>query len=225
MPTSEEMYERGSEDAQRDELNSFYYQHYYHYRKGYDKARLQVKRQTSSYNPFAGRPILALILGLLVGGGILAFFAFGPGASSPDDTASSAALQTSQAATPLPSPTREPTAVPSPTLVPPTPTPLILAPGGRAQVINVGEAGLLARQAPAANAPVQFPLPEGSQIVILEGPIEADGFVWWLIQNESAQGGWSAESSSAGVVWLEPIAPDTPPDPDQTTPPSPDNSE
>ena len=34
---TEEMYQRGVADAERGELHPFYYQHYYHYRRGYDR--------------------------------------------------------------------------------------------------------------------------------------------------------------------------------------------
>jgi hypothetical protein len=71
-------------------------------------------------------------------------------------------------------------------------------------VTNVGETALLAREAPAPEAPVQSRLNEGTLVQILEGPVEAEGYTWWLIQDDSATGGWSAQSSLEGVVWLEP---------------------
>src|SRR5436190_24065310 len=36
---TEEMYRRGVADAAQGEPHPFYYQHYYQYRKGYDRAR------------------------------------------------------------------------------------------------------------------------------------------------------------------------------------------
>jgi hypothetical protein len=71
-------------------------------------------------------------------------------------------------------------------------------------VTNVGEAALLARQAPAPEAPVQSRLDEGTLVQILEGPVEAEGYTWWLIQDDAANGGWSAQTSQDGVEWLQP---------------------
>jgi uncharacterized protein YraI len=67
----------------------------------------------------------------------------------------------------------------------------------------VGDAALLARQGPSTDQPVQARLPEGASVVIIDGPREAEGYTWWLIDSANG-GGWSAEESLEGVVWLQP---------------------
>lgn len=44
MVTSDEMYQLGVRDAENDDLNLFYYQHYYYYRQGYDQARRSAQK-------------------------------------------------------------------------------------------------------------------------------------------------------------------------------------
>src|SRR5690242_6777605 len=65
---TEEMYERGVADAEQGDPHPFYYQHYYHYRRGYDKARrhLRGQRVWSSGRSERGWLIIAAIV-LLVG--------------------------------------------------------------------------------------------------------------------------------------------------------------
>jgi hypothetical protein len=45
---------------------------------------------------------------------------------------------------------------------------------------------------------------EGERVRIREGPVEADGYIWWRIEGQSGAG-WSAERSKEGVVWLQPV--------------------
>jgi uncharacterized protein YraI len=63
---------------------------------------------------------------------------------------------------------------------------------------------LLARSGPGTNEPVQARFTEGTQVTIVEGPVEADGYTWWLIEADNTNG-WSADSSPEGLVWLEPL--------------------
>jgi hypothetical protein len=71
-------------------------------------------------------------------------------------------------------------------------------------VVNVGDAALLGRRGPSVTEPEQARFPEGTQVTILAGPVEADGYIWWHIQDDTISG-WSAESSQEGVAWLEPV--------------------
>lgn len=66
------MYERGVLDAEQDDLNLFYYQHYYHYRKGYDRTRRRLKQPHSGsvldsrffiLGALAGVVVLLVVLG------------------------------------------------------------------------------------------------------------------------------------------------------------------
>lgn len=195
------MYERGTLDAEQDELNLFYYQHYYYYRKGYDKARKRVYR-TSRALPFSRSLLLfaaASIVVILLSAVGLQFY---QGSSAPTDrTASVDAVSTR---TPRPTRTPAPVITATATL---TSTDILqpaLRPGSQARVVNVGAAALLARSGPGTNEPVQARFVEGTEVTILEGPVEADGYTWWLIEADS-RNGWSADSSPEGLVWLEPL--------------------
>jgi hypothetical protein len=76
--------------------------------------------------------------------------------------------------------------------------------GAPAQVVNVGEAALLVRGQPGTGQPVQARFPEGTQVTIVEGPVEADGYTWWRIEANNISG-WSAEGDpETGTTWLQP---------------------
>ena len=82
--------------------------------------------------------------------------------------------------TPVPTltPTASPTPTPIPTLTPlptsaPTPTPWV------AQVTGVDTAGLRVRYSPAGV--IMGRLPAGSSVVILDGPVEAGGQIWYQV--------------------------------------------
>jgi hypothetical protein len=214
MGSSEEMYALGVRDAEQDSLNLFYYQHYYHYRRGYDRARRNLHKADVSPRMVLMRwlPLVSVVLvgALLLVGGAFVFSHFseanGPAASQPATSLS----QTRTAA--LPTPTPSPTPTPLPT---PTPEP-VLHPGGKSRVVNIGSAALRARANPGLGQRVQASFSEGSQVTIVEGPVEADGYTWWRIEGEEGAG-WCAEGNpEGGTTWLEPL-PDEPPADDTTT--------
>jgi hypothetical protein len=193
MPSNSEMYDRGALDAEHDELNPFYYQHYYYYRRGYDDARRQIRR-----GPGARRaPLLIAMAAAAVIAFAAGFWLFGrptPGAALAP-TAQPAALATAR-------PTARPTATPRPTVtatVAPT-----LAVGGRARLVNLNGSPLRAREAPGLAAAIVGRIPEGSEVAIGEGPVEADGYTWWRVEAEGVAG-WVAASSPEGVSFLEVI--------------------
>jgi hypothetical protein len=80
----------------------------------------------------------------------------------------------------------------------------VLQVGSSAQVVNVGEAALLGRTRPGTDEPDQARFPEGTQVTLIEGPVEIDGYRWWFVESDNASG-WSAERSQEGTVWLEPL--------------------
>lgn len=206
------MYDRGALDAEQDDLNHFYYQHYYYYRRGYDDARRQLRRGGGGgAGGRAGlpRPLLALaaaaalLAGLLLFGGLGspgnlgglgALIGLGGPAAAP--TAQPAAA-TRPAATATRRPTAAPTATPAPTAAP------ALGIGARARVANLNGAPLRARQAPGLTAVVAR-IPEGSEVTLREGPVEADGYSWWRVEAGELSG-WVAAGSPEGVSFLEPI--------------------
>jgi hypothetical protein len=195
---TEEMYRRGVADAAQGEPHPFYCQHYYQYRRGYDRARRS--RGLAGYAN-AGRRwrlrLLAAALILVVGGGIFAALRW---RSQPAATTQSAtSLPALAVATSLP--TRTPI-FPTPTIVP-TPTPVTLHVGGMAQVVNIEGSVLRGRKEPKLKAAAAVAFRQGQLLRILEGPVEADGFIWWKVEGQAGTG-WSAQQSKEGIVWLQP---------------------
>jgi hypothetical protein len=45
---------------------------------------------------------------------------------------------------------------------------------------------------------------DGEEVVVLLGPIDADGYTWWRVEGENGVG-WSAEKDpDEGTIWLMP---------------------
>ncbi len=200
MFNSEEMYERGIQDAAQDDLNPFYYQHYYHYRRGYDLARrrLHRKRHVRQSLPQQVWPALFVVaLVALIGTGMFIFTTPGTRENATTQLPPDADVVVATA-TPV---EEEP---PSP----PPPEPLIdseprLEIGGTARVVNMNGTVLRGRSEPGITQPVLVRFAENSEVTILEGPVEANDYTWWRVENELGTG-WVAEGSLDGMVWLEP---------------------
>ena len=77
-----------------------------------------------------------------------------------------------------------------------------LAIGSRATVANTGSC-LNARERPAATARVVDCLLDSAVVTVKDGPVDADGFRWWLVAWQKKQG-WVAEASASGTPWLVP---------------------
>ncbi len=198
------MYERGILDAEHEELNLFYYQHYYHYRRGYDTGRKRIYQAS-------GRAILSLRNLLILGGGVVvvvvvaSIIIFFPVISSSGQRYNAAMVATTPTKTTRPTPRARATATATP--APATPvTAAALQVGGRAAVVNVGDSPLRGRREPGINQPVDARFPQASEVTILEGPVIADGYTWWLVESDAGKG-WSAERSAEGVLWLEAVSP------------------
>ncbi len=84
---------------------------------------------------------------------------------------------------------------PSPSPPPPAPTPVGLRPGMRVLVAETGGAGLNLRAAPSLQAETLLIAEEGSAFVLLQGPLEVDGFRWWRLQkaDDPSITGWAVE--------------------------------
>ena len=85
--------------------------------------------------------------------------------------------------------------LPLPT-IPPT---LTLPPGdfqigNTVQVVGVGDSGLNIRSAPGTDASVRFRAKEGDSFILKDGPQEASGEQWWMIQDsiDTTRNGWAA---------------------------------
>jgi hypothetical protein len=198
---TEEMYRRGIADAEVGEPHPFYYQHYYQYRRAYDRARRQRGLPGGFYDIRRRRrtrlTIVVLILAAVVGG-----YWFSRGRIQPLAVANNAAEQSSIPAATA-TPTRTPI-FPTPTLLP-TPSLLTLQIGGNARIVNTVGAALRSRKQPTLSAPTTASFKEGEVVRILEGPVEADGFIWWKIEGKAGTG-WSAQQSKDGTVWIQPSA-------------------
>ncbi|NPA06137.1 MAG: hypothetical protein GXO54_01895 [Chloroflexi bacterium] len=95
---------------------------------------------------------------------------------------------------PTATPTLSPTPWPSPTATR-TATPLprdAFAIGRFVQVRGTGGLGLRVREQPSLTATVRFLARETEVFRILEGPVEADGHVWWYVAAPyaSSRRGW-----------------------------------
>ncbi|MCS6844883.1 MAG: SH3 domain-containing protein [Caldilineales bacterium] len=115
-----------------------------------------------------------------------------------------AALAAGEASTPTPTsalPTSVPTrAVPTPTFTP-TPVPgTVLIVGQPARITAPG--GLNVRRAPSVKGDRIGRFQANERVIVLEGPVEADGYRWWRVGTNQLAG-WVAEGSG-DEVWLSP---------------------
>jgi hypothetical protein len=205
MASNSEMFERGVQDAERDDLNTFYYQHYYHYRQGYDKARRRLRREPAPGVTRSG--IFTRLLGLLIAVVFVAaavlFLLNRNGTNLLRVSEAGQATAVALFSTSTPRPTRQ-ARTPTPEL--PTATATLsgtLRAQAFATVMNLGGNPLRLRAGPSTKEQVVGRLPEGTLVQILEGPVEADGYAWWKVQTPKLSG-WAAERSPQGTVWLVP---------------------
>lgn len=195
------MYERGAADAERGELHPFYYQHYYHYRRGYDQARRRMRRPVWSvlaYGRWIAVAGAALAIALIVG------MSGAWRISSKEDRAILAMPATDTVVTESARPVRTPLFPTATPVATPEPVVLTLRVGGVAQVSNTEGRALRGRAAPGLKAPVRVAFTEGERVRILEGPVVADQYVWWRVEGRNGAG-WAAQQSLEGVVWLVPV--------------------
>lgn len=190
---TEEMSRRGAEDAEHGDLNPFYYQHYYHYRRGFDRIRRQRRSRT-----MRGWLAAAVGVGLVVTTAV--FFLLRSPKSQEPPTTGIALATIAVTATPRP-------LFPTPTLPPTATTQAEQTTGlqinGFAIVSNTAGKSLRARSKPSLTAQIQATFREGERVQLLEGPVDADGLRWWRVEGEQGSG-WSAELSPNGDTLLAP---------------------
>src|SRR5215218_2253793 len=98
---TEEMYRRGIADAEQGEPHPFYYQHYYQYRKGYDRARRSRGLAGGYQTLYRHRRIwLVAVAGIALLG--IAIFFFARWRSQPATAQAPTAVRALVAATRLP---------------------------------------------------------------------------------------------------------------------------
>ena len=96
-------------------------------------------------------------------------------------------------------PTAQPTFTPMPTrdvsVAPDT-----ITPGFYAVVVNTDNIGVSVRGGPStSNAPLTV-APEGAAVLVLDGPEEANNFLWWEVRLDDGTEGWVAGD------FIEPVA-------------------
>jgi hypothetical protein len=79
----------------------------------------------------------------------------------------------------------------APVIISPTPESIAL---GKIVVVTAEDNGLNVRSGPGTQNDRLFVAPAGQRFIILDGPVQADGFTWWKLQNvtDSSQIGWGA---------------------------------
>ncbi len=88
--------------------------------------------------------------------------------------------------------------IPKPTPTP-TPYPGLVHLGQPARVL--ARTGLNVRESPSPKATRLGNLPPNAVVMVIDGPVEAEGFLWWQIDNEYGLAGWVAGSDGEDI-WL-----------------------
>jgi hypothetical protein len=164
------------------------------------KPKPQAKRRRVTLPPWALLTILVGIVILLCVGLVFAVNAIrggrDPATPTPEFTATAAVTPT--VTRPRPTATAVITQTPTPTVVLPiddTPqpeAPTTIAPGATVVVQGTLGAGLNLREQPSTYSKVVANAKEGASLVVLDGPREADGYVWWKLQTAAGKEGWGA---------------------------------
>ncbi len=149
--------------------------------------------------------LAATILGCIAAWSLVSGWLFQPPAEAGGPTQATIIVLTAP-----PSPTAVPTgSVVPPTAIPtftPIPTPdTAVAPeaitaGFYAVVANTDGLGLTVRGGPSTKNVVITVVDEGQSLLILDGPQEAEEFVWWQVRLDNGLEGWAVEN------FLEPSA-------------------
>lgn len=192
------MYERGVADAHRGTPHPFYYQNFEPYRQAYEQTRRHI-RQTSTLRVIDVRRLLF--------NGVFVVAVLGIVAAVWHFTTTEVIVQKQVVQTPIILPTLAPDQllkIVTPTIPPPTPEPLMLKKGGSALIQNTDKNPLRVRVSPAIDAKIIAYMHDEERVEIIEGPILADGLVWWQIKGSSGIG-WSAEANNQGDIWIVPV--------------------
>ena len=80
-----------------------------------------------------------------------------------------------------------------------TPVPVVMV-GATVEVRGTGSDQLRMRAGPGLNQELLLTVPDGTRLLVIEGPEQADGYNWWKARTEDAQEGWAASD------WLVPVA-------------------
>lgn len=105
----------------------------------------------------------------------------------------------------------------------PEAAPATLAVGATAEVFTTEGDPLNVRSAPGTGFSVVDELNAGAVVQLLEGPVEADGFLWWRVVTPRGVEGWTVQAADGVVTLLPTGAPTTgeaAPPPTPTAPPT-----
>jgi hypothetical protein len=154
--------------------------------------------------------LAAMFVVAVLGGGLVALELLGSPASPPDAPAvvvGPASGAWSSTAPAEPSPVTEPTAPP---MAGASADPTTLQPDSLAIVTKAGNS-LRVRSAPGTTASsIQYSptLPSGTRLLVLDGPVAADGFDWYAVLTDGEPirlYGWVA-AGAKGMDWIKPVA-------------------
>jgi len=134
-----------------------------------DSSQLRTKRRSALIPFIMGLLTFGLVIGLL-----LALWRWGP-----ELLERKGLLETRQVAKPIPED-----------------IPSQIGPGCYVRVVNTQGTGLHLRAQPGLESPPLVNLPEGTVLLVVEGPHEADGHIWWKVRHEDKLG-WCVTD------WLE----------------------
>ena len=175
-------------------------------RPGRSPARLPV----STAGRLALVAALALVLTLLGGGALLAAGLLRlPVLPAPAPTFPAGVVVPSGSPGAEPSPVASPSASPTPRITP-KPAPKALAPNSMAVVTAAGD-GLRVRSAPGTGSDskkLSPLLPKGTRMLVVDGPVAADGMDWYQVKAAHDEGlfGW-VSSGKDGEQWIKKTAP------------------
>jgi hypothetical protein len=70
----------------------------------------------------------------------------------------------------------------------------VIGVGAYVQVAGTQGAGLRMRSAPGLDGEVNFTALDAEVFLVIDGPVEADGYIWWHLEApyDQSRNGWSA---------------------------------
>jgi hypothetical protein len=161
------------------------------------KPKPQARRRGVTLPPWALLAILVAILILVCGGLAMIVKAIRGGKDSATPTVVStttAAARPTATWTPMAVITQTPTAtVVLPISGSPTPPTFTeIAPGATVVVQDTLGNGLNVREQPSTYSKIVTNVKDGTELIVLDGPRDADGYTWWQLRTPDGKEGWGA---------------------------------